>query len=50
MGPGTARTTFINSDASCAVRSEPLLNAASMTIVALDKAAIRRFLVKKLDI
>ena len=47
MGPGTAITGRKIAAASRAVRSEPLLNAASTTTVALDSAAINRFLVKK---
>ncbi|CAB4629589.1 unannotated protein [freshwater metagenome] len=38
-----------NSAASLAVRSDPLLNAASTTSVALDSAAINLFRVRKRD-
>ena len=47
IGPGTAITGLKISAASRAVRSEPLLKAASTTTVALESAAINRFLIKK---
>lgn len=49
IGPGTASTTLINSEALWAVLSEPLRKAASTTMVARDKAAISRFLVRNLS-
>ena len=48
IGPGTARTGRKISDASRAVRSEPLLYAAYTTTVARDIAAISRFRIKNL--